>query len=467
MADVKRGFQTPAEVTDFFDQKLLRPAFSWQDVWGQEHAYAFTVAKATELELLTAFKASISKALADGQTFETWRAGLLPQLAAIGWDKPKMVADPTGQQPPREVDFTAPRRLQTIFQSNMASARSAGQWNRAQRTKAALPLHPLRPHRLGRTAPGAPDMGRRHSPDRRSVVGDPLAAQRLGLQMLHPPDHRPRARQAAGDTARRRWHLLHDGDPRQRPAPRLPQRPHGRDHRGPGRHRPRLGRQPRPRPRADPRDAPHRAAAGSRRGRRPPPPSRRSAPRTCPASWPACPTRCPCPSPSRRRPWPSSSARRDRWWSRLRTGTSAQRASSIRRSSPQSTTARSCPISRRGRPRGWPASPASSARSSSAPSTAAARVLLKGFKPNLKGASEWLRVPFNFTPRQLFRRPLYREGASHLGTARDGFPGRLRWRTRLQASAIGSCRSAERRWRPERRNALLSLDVSRDPGRSR
>ena len=136
----KRGFQTPAEVTDFFDQKVLRPAFSWQDVWGQEHAYAFTVAKATELELLTTFKRSISTALAKGQSFETWRQGLLPQLAAIGWDKPKMVADPTGQQPPREVDFTAPRRLQTIFQSNMASARSAGQWNRAQRTKEALPF---------------------------------------------------------------------------------------------------------------------------------------------------------------------------------------------------------------------------------------------------------------------------------------------------------------------------------------
>lgn len=139
MTEAKRGFQTPAEVTDFFDQKLPRPGFSWQDVWGQEHAYAFTVAKATELELLTTFKASISTAIAKGQTFETWRAGLLPKLAAIGWDKPKMVEDATGQQPPREVDFTAPRRLQTIFQSNMASARSAGQWNRAQRTKAALP----------------------------------------------------------------------------------------------------------------------------------------------------------------------------------------------------------------------------------------------------------------------------------------------------------------------------------------
>lgn len=135
----RRGFETPAEVTDFFDQKVLRPGFSWQDVWGQEHAYAFTVAKAVELELLTTFKTSISTALATGQTFETWRAGLMPQLGAIGWDMPRPVADPTGQQPPRDVDFAGPRRLRTIFQANMASARSAGQWNRAQRTKAAFP----------------------------------------------------------------------------------------------------------------------------------------------------------------------------------------------------------------------------------------------------------------------------------------------------------------------------------------
>ena len=135
----KRGFQTPPEVLSFFDDKGLRPAFSWQDVWGQEHAYAFTVAKAVELELLTAFKTSIGKALAEGQSFDTWREGLMPQLAALGWDKPQTVADPTGTYSPREVDFTSPRRLRTIFWSNMNSARSAGQWQRAQRTKAALP----------------------------------------------------------------------------------------------------------------------------------------------------------------------------------------------------------------------------------------------------------------------------------------------------------------------------------------
>lgn len=135
----RRGFQTPPEVTGYFADKGLRPAFSWADVWGQEHAYAFTVAKATELELLTAFKGAIGKALAEGQGFETWRKGMLDELQRIGWAGPRTVTDPTGAWSPAEVDFTDARRLRTIFWSNMNSARSAGQWERAQRTKAALP----------------------------------------------------------------------------------------------------------------------------------------------------------------------------------------------------------------------------------------------------------------------------------------------------------------------------------------
>ena len=135
----QRGFKTPPEVTGYFSEKGLRPAFSWQDVWGQEHAYAFTVAKATELELLTSFKTSIGKALAEGQGFETWRAGMLDELRRLGWAGPRTVTDPTGKWGPTEVDFSNPRRLQTIFWSNVNTARSAGQWERAQRTKAALP----------------------------------------------------------------------------------------------------------------------------------------------------------------------------------------------------------------------------------------------------------------------------------------------------------------------------------------
>lgn len=135
----RRGFQTPREVLEYFRGKRLQPAFSWQDVWGEEHACAFMVSKATELELVTLFQRSIDTAITKGQGLETWSKALIPELARLGWAGPRLVEDPTGQLPARVVDFTSPRRLATIFHSNVASAHSAGEWQQAQRTKADLP----------------------------------------------------------------------------------------------------------------------------------------------------------------------------------------------------------------------------------------------------------------------------------------------------------------------------------------
>jgi hypothetical protein len=140
MAEVKKGFGPPPEVTAYFERKGLRPAFSHLDVWSAEHAHAFTVAKATELSLLATFRDSLGKAIKEGKGFETWREGIRAELAAQGWVGPRMVADPTGVDPDRMVDFSQSRRLKTIFWGNMSSARAAGQWERAQRTKAAMPF---------------------------------------------------------------------------------------------------------------------------------------------------------------------------------------------------------------------------------------------------------------------------------------------------------------------------------------
>jgi len=139
MSESRKGFETPPEVQAYFRDKGLKPAFSWLDVWGQEHAYAFTIAKAVDAELLTTFKASIEKAIASGQGFETWRAGLIPELQRLGWYGKRRVDDPTGQWKSKEIDFSSPRRLETIFWSNVRSANAAGQWERIQRTKAGAP----------------------------------------------------------------------------------------------------------------------------------------------------------------------------------------------------------------------------------------------------------------------------------------------------------------------------------------
>jgi len=139
MAEARRGFTVPPEVPRYFADKNLSPRFSWLDVFGEEHAYSHTVAKATELELLAAFQKSIQTALEKGQGFENWRDNLRPELERLGWWKPRRVTDPEGRLPDALVDFSSPRRLKTIFWSNMRSARAAGQWERIQRTKKALP----------------------------------------------------------------------------------------------------------------------------------------------------------------------------------------------------------------------------------------------------------------------------------------------------------------------------------------
>lgn len=132
-------FRVPAEVPRYFADKSLKPAFSWLDVWAEEHAYSFTVAKAVDAELLATIKASIQRAIEQGQGFEDWRRELRPELERLGWARPRRIADPTGREPDRVVNFAAPSRLQTIFSSNMRSARAAGQWERIQRSKGALP----------------------------------------------------------------------------------------------------------------------------------------------------------------------------------------------------------------------------------------------------------------------------------------------------------------------------------------
>lgn len=139
MAERKPAFAVPAEVTSYFDGKTSTPAFSWVDVWAEEHAYKFTVAKAVELDVLNAFRSTISNAISEGRGFESWKPLIEKELTRLGWWGPRMVSDPTGVQPDRMVNFASDRRLKTTFWSNMNTARAAGQWERAQRSKRVLP----------------------------------------------------------------------------------------------------------------------------------------------------------------------------------------------------------------------------------------------------------------------------------------------------------------------------------------
>ncbi|KQI66999.1 hypothetical protein AN189_17880 [Loktanella sp. 3ANDIMAR09] len=128
----------PPEASRFLANKGWQPAFSWLDVEPEEHAVAFSVAKATSLDVLGDIRAELQTALDDGLAFAEFQKRLRPRLQARGWWGTQAVTDPaTGETAPAKLG--TPRRLRTIYDANLRSARAAGQWDRIQRTKAALP----------------------------------------------------------------------------------------------------------------------------------------------------------------------------------------------------------------------------------------------------------------------------------------------------------------------------------------
>ncbi|MFV1637933.1 MULTISPECIES: phage minor head protein [Phaeobacter] len=128
----------PPEVTDFFRNKAMRPSFSFRDVEPEEHAVAFTVAKAMQVDVLQTIRDELQAALEKGIPFEEFQKTLTPRLRRMGWWGVKEQVDPlTGDV--KKVRLGSPRRLKTIYRANMRSARAAGQWQRIQRSKRALP----------------------------------------------------------------------------------------------------------------------------------------------------------------------------------------------------------------------------------------------------------------------------------------------------------------------------------------
>ncbi|NDV20872.1 head morphogenesis protein [Pseudodesulfovibrio sp. JC047] len=148
---VKFVRRPPKESLEWFRAKGMKPGFDHRDVWREEHATAFTVAKATKMDILKDIRSEVDRALAEGRTFRDFAKDLKPTLQKKGWWGEKEMVDPlTGKR--RTVQLGSTRRLKIIYETNMRTARSAGQWERIQRTKSGLPyllyqLGPSREHR--------------------------------------------------------------------------------------------------------------------------------------------------------------------------------------------------------------------------------------------------------------------------------------------------------------------------------
>ena len=122
----------PVEAVAHFRAKGHHVGFDWRDTDAETHLRSFTAAKAVREDVLLALRTEVDRAIAEGITFEQFRATLEPQLQKLGWWGRQEIADPlTGEL--REV-FVGPRRLRTIFDTNLRASYARGRWERIERT---------------------------------------------------------------------------------------------------------------------------------------------------------------------------------------------------------------------------------------------------------------------------------------------------------------------------------------------
>ncbi|EIX4134126.1 phage head morphogenesis protein, partial [Escherichia coli] len=138
--DVDLGYAytlKPEEAIKYFESKGYVIGFRWHDVKDIANARAFTVAGVLKLDVLKDIRDGLTAALADGGTFREFAAQLEPLLESKGWLGKKLIVDEdTGELHGRQL---TPRRLRTIFDTNIQSSYNAGRYQQQMANVADRP----------------------------------------------------------------------------------------------------------------------------------------------------------------------------------------------------------------------------------------------------------------------------------------------------------------------------------------
>lgn len=119
----------PADAVAYFRSKGMQITWDWHEMQRDAHAQAFTVAKATSLDVLRTIRDMVDKSISSGMTFEAFQKSLRPQLQDLGWWGQQEVLDgETGELTQAQLGST--RRLRTIYQTNVQTANMAGRYKR-------------------------------------------------------------------------------------------------------------------------------------------------------------------------------------------------------------------------------------------------------------------------------------------------------------------------------------------------
>lgn len=128
----------PADAIAYLESKGYKIGWDWHETLDEAHSRAFTVAKVARIDLLQDIKNSLITALEKGQNLEQWKSSIIPTLQEKGWWGKKTVINPVGIE--QTVQLGSPRRLKTIFDTNVHKSLAAGRYKALMATVDTRPL---------------------------------------------------------------------------------------------------------------------------------------------------------------------------------------------------------------------------------------------------------------------------------------------------------------------------------------
>ena len=116
----------PKMAVDYLKSKGYKITWNWQEQLNAAHAKAFTVAKATKMDVLETLRQATENAVQSGMSERDFIKQLEPQLRTLGWWGKQEVTDELGRK--TVVQLGSPRRLRTILRTNKITAYQAGRY---------------------------------------------------------------------------------------------------------------------------------------------------------------------------------------------------------------------------------------------------------------------------------------------------------------------------------------------------
>lgn len=115
----------PEKAIQYFQSKGYAFSWNWFDVWEEQHAQAFTVAKVMKLDLLMDIENIVNQFISGDMDYNLAVRNLEAKLRTKGWwGKQKQINPKTGEE--EIVQLGSPRRIKTILETNMNVSLAAG-----------------------------------------------------------------------------------------------------------------------------------------------------------------------------------------------------------------------------------------------------------------------------------------------------------------------------------------------------